>query len=214
MNLCLSRAVALAASLVILAGCPDSRTSEHSAKRTDDIQRHARYQKDAVDAEDARLTTTMAMREREIRAKYTADRAAYVNASGQLVAARDVRRDQIQLQATRDKHEIDHETAEQLRNSPTGKAAEIEADAIRRKSEIDSTATGELAPISDDAHQGTAQDHQRLQDLTTAEAEEISALERERSTERGSIEDKKIAIDRWASDELAKEDTDVETPAP
>lgn len=201
---------AVAASILLFTGCNGSRTSDYpdhsvnTTRRVDDIKQNARDQKDAVDVEADRTATKHDFNERQIREKYKAKRQSFTNESDGEATVRDAKTREIQIQVKHDKDVIDAEVADKLRTSPPEKAAEIQADAASRKSEIDSEATSKLAPFISDAERIKAKNIQRGIEIDRDESKEISALEQERSKARNDTKAKKLTIDTWTSDELAK----------
>lgn len=210
MNTRIFLAATLTASLFSFTGCDGSRTSDYpndsvnTTRRVDDIKQNARDQKDAVDAETDRLSNKMDFDERQIREKFKADRQAFINASDKETTDRDAKNRDIQIQAKHDKDVIDAEVADKLKTSPPEKSAEIQADAASRKSEIDNRTTGKLAPIASESERSKARNIQRGLEIDLNESKEISALEQERSKARNDMKDKKLKIDKWTNDELAK----------
>ncbi len=210
MNIHALLVAAMATSLLSLAGCDGSRTSDYpdqsvnTIRRVDDIKRNAREQKDAVDAEADRQSNKMDFDERQIREKYNADRQAHMNALGKESTDRDAKTRDFQIQAKHDKDVIDAEVADKLKTSPPEKAAEIQADAASRKSDIDSKTTEKLSPILSESERSKAKNIQSGLEIDLNESKEISALEQERSKARNEIKEKKLKIDKWTNDELAK----------
>lgn len=210
---------AMAASLLFLSACDGARTSDYpdhsvnTTRRVDDIKQHARDQKDKAD-DDADVTSTkMDFDERQIREKYKAKRQASVNASDAEMTERDAKTREIQIQAKHDKDAIDAELADKLKTSPVEKSAELQADAASRKSEIDSKTTGKLAPILADTERSRTKNVQHGIDIDRDESKEISALEQERSKARNATKEKKLKIDTWTTDELAKVQKDSQSAA-
>ena len=205
---------AMAASIFLFAGCDGSRTSDYpdhsvnTTRRVDDIKQKSRDQKDAVDVEADRVLTKMDFDERQIREKYKAKRQSFVNDANGDTTDRDAKNRDLQIQAKHDKDVIDAEVADKLKTSQPEKAAEIEAAAASRKSEIDSKTTSKLTPIASDTERSKAKNVQRGIDLDRDEAKEISALEQERSKVRNETKEKKLKIDKWTNDELAKVEKD------
>ena len=193
MNTYIMLAVTLTASLLTFTGCDGSRTSDYpdrsvnTTRRVDDIKQNSRDQKDAVDAEADRVSNKFDFDERQIREKYKADRQTFMNASDKETTDRDARTRDIQIQATHDKDVIDAEVVDKLKTSPPEKAAEILADAVSRKTEIQSRATGKLAPIVSEAERSKALNIQRELEISLNESKEISALEQERSKARNEV---------------------------
>lgn len=218
MNTHLTLAIALTASVLCFAGCDQSRTSDYpdhsvnTTRRVDDIKQNSRDQKDAVDAEADRLSNKYDFDERQIREKYKADRQAFINTSDKETTDHEAKNREIQIQAKHDKDVIDAEVAEKLRTASPEKTAEIKAEAASRKSEIDSKTTGKLAPIISESERSKAKNIQRGLEIDRSEAKEISALEQERSKTRNEMKDKKLKIDKWTNDELAKVGKDSPTP--
>lgn len=212
-------AIALTASILSFAGCDQSRTSDYpdssvnTTRRVDDIKQNARDQKDAVDAEADRLSSKFDFDERQIREKYKADRQALVNASDKGTTDHDAKNRDIQIQAKHDKDVIDAEVANKLRTGSPEKSAEIKADAASRKSGIDSDTTGKLASIISESERTKAKNIQRGLDIDRSESKEISALEQERSKARNQMKDKKLKINKWTNEELAKVGNDSPSPS-
>ena len=210
MNINIMLAAALFASILSFAGCDQSRTSDYpdnsinTTRRVDDIKRNARDQKDAVEAEADRMSNKLDFDERQIREKYKADRQAFINASEKETTESSAKNREIQIQAKHDKDVIDADVAEKLRTSSPEKTTEIQAEAASRKSEIDNKTTGKLAPIINDSERSKAKNVQRGMEIDLNEAKEISALEQERSKVRNETKDKKLKIDTWTNNELAK----------
>jgi hypothetical protein len=208
-------ASAMAASILLLAGCDGSRTSDYpdhsvdTTRRVDDIKQNARDQKDAVDADADRVSTRMDFDERQIREKYKAMRQSSVNEGAGAATDREAKNREIQIQAKHDKDVVDAEVADKLRTTPPEKAAEIHADAASRKSEIDNAATGKLEPILSETERGKAKDIQRGLELDRDESKEISGLEQERSKARNETRERKLKIDKWTNDELATVEKDT-----
>lgn len=205
---------AMAASIFLFVGCDGSRTSDYpdhsvnTTRRVDDIKQNARNQKDAVDVEADRVSTKSDFDERQIREKYKAKHQSFANDANGNATDRDAKNRDIQIQAKHDKDVIDAEVADKLKASPPEKAAEIQADAASRKSEIDSKATSKLTPIASDTERSKAKNVQRGLELDRDEAKEISALEQDRSKARNETKEKKLKIDKWTNDELAKVEKD------
>jgi hypothetical protein len=209
---------AMAASLFLFAGCDGSRSGDYpdhsvnTTRRVDDIKQNARDQKDAVDVEADQVSTKLDFDERQIREKYKAKRQSFANESDKEATDRDAKTRDIQIQAKHDKDIIDAEMADKMKTSPPEKSAEIQADATSRKSEIDSKATGKIAPIASDTERSKAKNIQRGIEIDRDESREISALEQERSKGRNETKDKKLRIDKWTNDELAKVAKDSSSP--
>lgn len=209
--------IALTVSLLSFAGCGQSRTSdypdhsENTAKRVDEIRRYASNQKDAIDAEADRLSTKLDFDERQIRQEYKADRQEFINAAEKKAAERNARIHDIKVQARHDKAVIDAETTDKLKTSPQGKAAGIQIDAADRKAAIDREAADKLAEINGDFERSKAENIQQRLELDLEESREISALERERSKVRNETREKKLKVDQWTNDEMAKIGKDSRT---
>ena len=205
---------AMAASIFLAAGCDGVRTSDYpdksvnTTRRVDDIKQNARDQKDAVDLETDRASTKMDFNERQIREKYKAKRQAFINDADGETTVREAKSRDIQIQAKHDKDVIDAEVMDTLKTTSPEKVAAIQADAVSRKSEIDSKATSKLAPIASDMERSKAKDIQRVLEVDRDESKEISALEQDRSKSRNEMKDKKLKIDKWTNDELAKVEKD------
>lgn len=201
---------AMAASILLFAGCDGSRTSDYpdrsvnTTRRVDDIKQNARDQKDAVDVEADRMSTKWDFDERQIREKHKAKRQSFVNESDGEATVRDAKTRDIQIQAKHDKDVIDAEVVDQLKTSSPEKSTEIQANATSRKSEIDSKTTSKLTPILSESERSKAKNIQRGIEIDRDESKEISALEQERSKTRNETKDKKLKIDKWTNDELAK----------
>lgn len=205
---------AVAASLFLFAGCDGSRTSDYpdksvkTTRRVNDIQQNARDQKDAVDVEADRMSTKMDFNERQIRENYKVKRQTFVNDASGDTTDREAKNRDIQIQAKHDKDLIDAEVVDKLKTSAPEKAAAIQADATSRKSEIDSITASKLAPINSDMERSKAKEIQRGIEVDRDESKEISVLEQERSKARNDVREKKLKIDQWTNDELAKVDKD------
>ena len=207
----------MAASLFLFSGCDDSRTSDYpdnsvnTTRRVDDIKQNARDQKDAVDVEADRVYARLKFDERQIREKYKAKRQSFVNGSDGDTTDREAKNRDIQIQAKHDKDVIDAEVAEKLKTSAPEQAAEIRADAVSRKAEIDNKSTSKLAPIASDTERSKAKNVQSGLELDREEAKELSKLEQERSKVRNETKEKTLKIDQWTTDELAKVHKDTST---
>jgi hypothetical protein len=203
-------AAALTATLFTFVGCNPSRSSDYpdrsvnTTRRVDDIKQNARDQKDAVDAEGDRLTNKMDFDERQIREKFKAERQSFMNAADKETSEREAKNREILIQAKHDKDVIDAEVVDTLKTSAPEKAAEIRADALSRKSAIDSRATANLAPMVSESERSKAKNIQRGLEIDLNESKDISALEQERAKARNQAKDKKLSIDTWTNDELAK----------
>ncbi|TVR49404.1 MAG: hypothetical protein EA402_00075, partial [Planctomycetota bacterium] len=207
------------ASLLFASGCKDTRTSDypdqspHTVRREDDVRQNAREQKDAADLQADRASARFDYREQQIRDQYAAKRQAHVNENHALTTERDAKVREIQIQAKHDKDVIDAETAEKVRTSSGDESAKIRADAAMRKSEIDNRTTGKLAPHATETTRNNSRNVQRGIELDREESKEISALEQERATARNQTRDKKLEIDQWLNEEMAKIEKDSNAAA-
>lgn len=203
-------AIALTASLLLIAGCDRSQANDYpdrsddTTRRVDDINRYARDQKDAIDAEADRLSTKMDFDERQIRERYKAQRQEFVNESNQEATERNATIRSLQIQAKHDKDVIDAEMAEELKTSAPDKAAEIRADAASEKSDIERETNRKLAELESVAERERATITQQKLDIDRDESKEISALEQERSKVRNQTNEKKLKVDKWTTEELSK----------
>ncbi|TVR12835.1 MAG: hypothetical protein EA401_08275 [Planctomycetota bacterium] len=100
-----------------------------------------------------------------------------------------------------------------LRTSSGDKASAIRSEATRQKSEVDSVATAQIAPIANETARTMAVHIQRGIEIDRDESRQLSALERERSQANNQAREKKLEIDQWQTDELAKVERDSSTRA-
>jgi len=200
----------VAVSALCFSGCGESRTSDYpdhsvnTTRKVDDIKLNARDQKDAADATDDAVNTKLDFRERQIREQAKADRATFALNSDKEATDRDAKTRELTLQAKHDKDVVDADLADKLKTSPAEQSVELQAEATTKKSEIDTKLTKKLAPLLVDSEQSKSKTLQRNMELDLDEAKAISALTKERSVARDQLREKKIAIDRWTTDELAK----------
>ncbi|TVR39515.1 MAG: hypothetical protein EA402_14555 [Planctomycetota bacterium] len=206
--------IALATSVLFFSGCDRSRTSDYpdssadTVRRTDDIKQNGRDQRQAVDNENARANTRMDFNEQQIRDRYAGRRQSHVNEANAETTVSDAKVREILIQAKHDKDVIDAQVVADLRTSPNQNAAEIRADATRRKSEIDNRASVKIAPIHNDSNSKKSLHVQRGIEIDREEAQELSVLARERSQANNQARGKKLEIDQWQNEEMSRVERD------
>ena len=206
----LTLSAAFAACLLFTNGCNDTRSSDYpdhsptTTRQVNDIKLNARDQKDAVDKEDELAIIKQEFKEKQIHDKYNADRAALANATSTESTDWEAKRRGIEIQAKHDNDVIDAEVADKVKVALPEQVEAIRADGLKRKAEVNSQVATKMAPITSEMERSQAKTNQRMIEITLNEAKEMSALEKERAMARDQSRAKKIAIDRWTTDELAK----------
>jgi len=200
----------LIATMMIGVGCNDSRTSDYpnatpeTARLVDDVKRNARDQKDAIDKSYDEVVQNVDFRERQIHERYKADRATHQIDVEKETALRTNKRRDAETKAKVDKDKIDAETTTRLVDAPADQVAQIRAEALAKKADIDRALVTTVAPFQTDMERNDVRISQRKAELDLKEVREVSELEKERSKAREDMKLKRIAVDRWTTDELAK----------
>ncbi|MDA3962710.1 MAG: hypothetical protein PF961_18140 [Planctomycetota bacterium] len=211
-------AIALATSMLLLSGCYESpRANEYpdhtvnTTRRVKDIKQNAYDQKEAVDIKSDQLSTRMDFDERQIHEKYKVERQALLNEAEGEAASRAARKRDIHSQAEYDKDVIDSELASKMRLISPEEFGAVQAEAARRKTDVDTEAAGKLEPIASDSAQSKIRTSQLILAIDHDESKAISALDQERSRAREATRADKLKIDKWTNDELAKVGYDSES---
>lgn len=200
----------LIATMMLGVGCNDSRTTDYpnstpeTTRRVDDVKRNARDQKDAIDKSYDEVSQNIDFRERQIRERYKADRATLKVEVEKELAMRASKRLDAETKGKAAKDKIDADVATRLVDAPADQVAQIRAAAAAEKAELDRELATTIAPLQSDVDRSNVGATQRKADLDLKEANELSELAKERNKAREEMKLKRIAVDRWTTDELSK----------
>jgi len=210
--------ISVLAAVLILGSCGGSRTTDYpdqnrsAVRNVDDIKRIAAHQKAAIDREYAQVSNNMDFRERQIRLNYMASRESLTIHSDTMASELSAKRRDIDLEAKHEKEMIDADLNQKLVTGSTENAAVLQAEANNKKAEIDKSMTSKLAQISEDIERNDTDTRKKSIALIMETAKEVTDLEEERAQAIAKMRTRKLEVDRWTTDEMAKVDKAAESP--